>query len=65
MKDLTEGELKILKALNKLDKLWKDHGNDLILFNGNSLRKGGYDYSKEILKLTYIKGDGGDGADNF
>ncbi len=65
MEQLTNGELKIIRALNRLDKLWKNHGGDLTLFNGNSLRKGGVDSSSEILTFTYIKGDGGDGGDLF
>lgn len=62
--NLTDGEIKIIKALHRLEKLWEQHGDDLLLFNGNSLRKGGSDYSKEIATF-FITGDGGDGGDVF
>jgi len=63
--ELTKGEEKILRALERLDKLWKKHGDDLTLFNGDSLRKGGADASKEIATFPNIKGEGGDGGDVF
>jgi len=65
MEDLTKGEMQIIKALNRLEKLWRKHGKDLILYNGNSLRKGGVDASKEIVAFADIRGDGGDGGDFF
>lgn len=65
MEDLSEGEGKILKLLNRLDKLWGQYGDDLVLFNGNSLRKGGVDQSKEISYFPSIRGEGGDGGDIF
>lgn len=64
-KELTEGEKKIVSALDRLDALWKKHGKDLLLYNGNSLRKGGFDVSKQIASFPNIRGDGGDGGDNF
>jgi len=65
MQELNEGELKIVNALNKLDKLWKQYGKNLVLFNGDSLRKGGRDASKEVATFPNIIGDGGDGGDVF
>lgn len=63
--ELTAGEERIIKALNLVDKLWRKEGKDLVLFNGNSLRKGGYDISKEITTFPNIIGEGGDGGDKF
>ena len=63
--ELTDGEIKIVKALNRLDILWREYGQDLVLFNGNSLWKDGVDASKEIFFFPYIRGEGGDGGDIF
>lgn len=63
--ELTKGEEKILRALKRLDKLWKNYGGDLTLFNGESLRKGGVDECKEIAFFSNIRGEGGDGGDIF
>lgn len=62
---ITEGEKKIIRALDRLGKIWEKHGKNLILFNGKSLRKGGYDKDKEIHFVAGIKGDGGDSGDSF
>ena len=63
--ELTKGEEKIIRALERLNKLWKEHGADLVLFNGDSLRKGGVDANKEITTFPHIRGEGGDGGDVF
>jgi len=63
--ELTEGEEKIIRALQRLDKLWEKYGEDLILFNGNDLRKGGYSCKYGIDSFPNIRGGGGDGGDNF
>lgn len=62
---LTDGERAIIKALDKLEKLWKKEGKRLTLYNGNSLRLNGVDASKEIDTFPGIIGDGGDGGDIF
>lgn len=64
MENLTEDEKKIIKALSRLEKLWKKHGKGLILYNGNDLRRG-HSISHSIATFPGIKGDGGDGGDNF
>lgn len=63
--ELTDGEKKIVSALERLERLWAKYGNDLCLFNGHSLRKGGVDASKEIAFYGDINGEGGDGGDIF
>ena len=63
--ELTENEKKIIAALEKLAKLWKKHGNGLVLFNGNSLRRGNRSSGNEIAFFPEITGDGGDGGDCF
>lgn len=63
--ELTEGEKKIVKALNRLSKLWERHGENLLLFNGRSLRYKGTDHASEIDFFAGIRGDGGDGGDVF
>ncbi len=65
MEELSDGEKSIIRALNRLDALWKKHGQDLVLFNGDSLRKGGVDVTKEIATFSNIRGEGGDGGDVF
>ena len=62
---LTDGEKKIASALSRLEKLWAQHGENLLLFNGQSLRYKGVDVSCEIAFFPSIKGDGGDGGDKF
>ena len=64
---LTDGEMKIVRALRRLEKLWKAHGDRLILFNGNNLRickfpEGSYFINRQIETYS-IKGDGGEGGD--
>jgi len=62
---LTDGEKKIVRALSRLEKLWEQHGENLLLFNGQSLRYKGVDISCELTSFPSIKGDGGDGGDKF
>jgi len=57
MTDITEGEKKIIRALYRLEKLWQQYGDNLLLFNGNSLRKGGRSQKYEIDAFN-IRGDG-------
>lgn len=63
--DLTDNEKKIIRALNRLDKLWAECGDGLQLFNGNSLRRGHGSIEDEIMFFTNIRGGGGDGGDSF
>ncbi|MDA3867743.1 MAG: hypothetical protein PF489_13495 [Salinivirgaceae bacterium] len=65
IKELTENEKKIIKALNRLDKLWAEYGEGLWLFNGNSLRKGNGSIDYEIAFFPNIGEGGGDGGDSF
>lgn len=59
---LTDGELKIVKKLKQLNRLWKKHGHNLVLFNGCSLRYKTPHYKDEFLYFDHIIGDGGDGG---
>jgi len=65
--EFTEGEMKIVQTLKRLNSLWQRHGNRLLLFNGNSLRlvdeKGRYFADNEIMSFNGIYGDGGCGGD--
>lgn len=63
--EITLGEQRIIRTLIKLEKEFIKHGHDLILFNGNSLRKGGQSHKYEIRTFPGIKGSGGDGGDDF
>lgn len=62
---LTDGEVKIIRALERLERLWEKHGSDLILYNGHSLRKFSPSADHEIASFPGIRGDGGDGGDSF
>lgn len=61
---LTEGEMKIVRALERLERLWDKHGGNLLLFNGDSLRYGGVG-AQHCIADYRIKGDGGDAGDYF
>ena len=63
--EYTEDELKIIKALKRLEKLWEKHGEGLILYNGRSLRRDTPSAENEIAYFPGINGDGGDGGDYF
>ena len=69
---LSESEEKIMRAMRRLDKLWKDYKNSpqenhLILFGGNgcSIRIGSPSKDNEIEGFPHITADGGDGGDSF
>ncbi len=62
---LTEDEIQIIRALRRLSTMWKKGGQNLLLFNGNSLRYKGTDDKHEIEFFSGIRGDGGDGGDTF
>jgi len=61
---LSKGEQEIVDELRKLERLWKKHGKNLILYNGNSLRKNHPSAENEIA-IFKIRGEGGDGGDFF
>lgn len=68
--ELTEGEMKIIRALRRLGKLWEKHGENLLLFNGDSLRieREELPYDRDFLcaeieHFPRIKGGGGDGGE--
>lgn len=63
--ELTLGEQRIIRAIMKLEKEFIKYGQNLILFNGNSLRKGGQSHKYEIRTFPGIIGSGGDGGDDF
>lgn len=65
MEDLTKDEQTIIRALVKLERLWRKHGHGLVLFNGNSLRRLPGSIEDEIFSCPDISGDGGDGGDTF
>lgn len=65
MKDINENEKKIIKALERLEKLWKKYGDGLQLFNGNSLRRSNGGIDDEIAFFPGIREGGGDGSDSF
>ena len=54
---LHDGEKKIVAALAKLEKLWQREGQDLVLHNGNSLRKEG-------LAVVSFKGINGNDSES-
>jgi hypothetical protein len=67
---LTEGELSIISCLKKLNKLWKNHGDRLVLFCGSCSTNvrmidqyGSAWADDEIACFPDIIGDGGDGGD--
>lgn len=70
---LTEEEEKIMRAMRRLDSMWKKYkdkpqGNRLILFCGGAgcsirINKPSSDY--ELESYNNITNDGGDGADEF
>lgn len=64
---LSEGEESILRAVRRLDKLWKKHGARMILFAGVdvSVRIDKPSQDHEIENFPRIRCDGGDGADKF
>ncbi len=66
---LTANEVRLVKQVLKLDKLWKIAGKRFILYNGNQLRvfrdDGSYFRNQTIMDLLNIFGDGGDGGDNW
>ena len=65
MDELTDNEKRIIKILNRLDKLWAECGEGLVLFNGNSLRRGNGSVEYEIAFFPNIREGGGDGGDSF
>jgi len=69
---LTEKEEKIMRAMRRLDKLWKDYKNNpqenhLILFGGGgtSIRINSPSKDHEIETYANITSEGGDGGDYF
>lgn len=70
---LTKDEESIMKAMRRLDKLWKKYkdnngDNRLILFGGSascSIRINTPSVDNEIEFYPHINSDGGDGGDSF
>jgi hypothetical protein len=69
---LSEKEEKIMRAMERLDKLWKDYKNSpqenhLILFCGGdcSIRVNSPSKDHEIASYEHITAEGGDGGDIF
>ena len=70
---LTEDEEKIMRAMRRLDMLWrkyKDKGgdNNLILFAGGSgcsIRYGTPSGDNEIENFPFVRCEGGEGGDAF
>lgn len=66
--ELTEGEMKILRTLRRLEKLFIKHNPRFILFGGSSfdLRvpgENGYFKERTLASFAGISCDGGDGGD--
>ena len=62
---LTKGERSIVKKLRELNSLWKKHGQNLKLYNGDSLfymeDKGQCGCWNDMIEsFLHIDGDGGD-----
>jgi len=70
---LSEKEEKIMRAMRRLDRLWKDYKNHpqenhLILFGGGtgcSMRVNSPSSDHEIESYSFITAEGGDGGDTF